>query len=256
MKNFFMFLFIFIMFTPQITQAVNISASSAILISDENIIYEKNAYKKMPMASTTKIMTAICAIENTNTNMPIRVDDKAVGIEGSSIYLEKGEIITLKELIYGMMLNSGNDAATAIAIAVGGSVENFCKMMNQCAKKIGAINTNFTNPSGLYDENHYTTACDLAKITVYAMKNPLFKDIVSRKSMKISKSYGVRYLKNHNKLLNTYDGCIGVKTGYTKKCGRCLVSSAERGSKTLVAVTLNAPDDWRDHKLMLDMGFN
>ena len=258
MKKFFVFLFAFTIIFSQEVYALNISASSAVLINEETktVIYEKNAYKKMPMASTTKIMTAICTIENMNTNIPIKVDDRAIGIEGSSIYLEKGETITLKELLYGMMLNSGNDAATAIAIAVGGSVENFCTMMNMCAKKYGAVNTNFTNPSGLYDDNHYTTAYDLALITAHAMKNPLFKDIVSKKQMKISKGDGVRYLKNHNKLLTMYEGCTGVKTGYTKKCGRCLVSSAKRGEKSLIAVSLNAPDDWADHKNMLTYGFN
>ncbi len=238
--------------------ALSVSASSAVVIDgvSGHIIYEKNAYKKMPMASTTKIMTAICTIENINTNIPITVDDRAVGVEGSSIYLEKGEVITVKELLYAMMLNSGNDAATALAIAVSGSVDDFCHLMNSTAKTIGAKNTNFTNPSGLYDDNHYTTAYDLALIASYAMKNPLFCDIVSTKEMKISKGAdGSRYLKNHNKLLWQYEGCTGVKTGYTKKCGRCLVSSAQKDGATLVAVTLNAPDDWRDHTAMLNYGF-
>lgn len=238
--------------------ALSTSAASAVLIeaSSGHVIYEKNAHKKMPMASTTKIMTALCTIENINTNIPITVDNRAIGVEGSSIYLEQGEVITIKELLYGMMLNSGNDAATALAIAVSGSVEDFCKLMNRTAKNIGTKNTNFKNPSGLYEDEHYTTAHDLALITAYAMKNPLFCDIVSTKEMKISKGNDKsRYLKNHNKLLWQYDGCTGVKTGFTKKCGRCLVSSAEKDGVSLVAVTLNAPDDWSDHTAMLNYGF-
>lgn len=238
--------------------ALSLSASSAVLIDADSasVVYEKEPYKKMPMASTTKIMTAICAIENTNTNMPLTVPDEAVGIEGSSVYLEKGEVITIKELLYAMMLNSGNDAATALAIAVSGSVEEFCNLMNRTAKNIGAKNTNFTNPSGLYDENHYTTAYDLALITSYALKNPLFAEIVATKVKKVSKGTDdSRYLKNHNRLLWQYEGCTGVKTGFTKKCGRCLVSSAKIDGLGFIAVTLNAPDDWRDHTAMLDYGF-
>lgn len=238
--------------------AISTSASSAVLIEalSGHVVYQKNAHKKMPMASTTKIMTALCTIENINTNIPITVDNRAIGVEGSSIYLEQNEVITIKELLYGMMLNSGNDAATALAVAVSGSVEDFCKLMNHTAKNIGAKNSNFTNPSGLYEDNHYTTAYDLALISAYAMKNPLFCDIVSTKEMKISKGpNGSRYLKNHNKLLWQYEGCTGIKTGYTKKCGRCLVSSAQKDGVHLVAVTLNAPDDWHDHKTMLDYGF-
>ncbi len=257
-KRIFILAFLFLFFGNTSILALDISASSAILIDSDSakVIYEKNAYKKMPMASTTKIMTAICTIENINTNMPLRVPDEAVGIEGSSIYLQKGEVITIKELLYGMMLNSGNDAATALAIAVSGSVEEFCRLLNRTAKNIGAKNTNFTNPSGLYDENHYTTAYDLALITSYALKNPLFAQIVSSKQQKISRgNEDSRYLKNHNRLLWQYEGCTGVKTGYTKKCGRCLVSSAKRDGIGFIAVTLNAPDDWRDHTLLLDYGF-
>lgn len=240
--------------------ALSLSASSAILIDSVtgDAVFEKNADKRMPMASTTKIMTAICAIENINTNIPVTVDSRAVGVEGSSIYLAHGEVITIKELLYGMMLNSGNDAATALAIAVSGSVEEFCSLMNRTANRIGAVSTNFVNPSGLYDDNHYTTARDLALITAYAMKNPLFRAVVGTKEMTVSNSTadGKRYLKNHNKLLWQYDGCTGVKTGYTKKCGRCLVSSAQRDGAELIAVTLNAPDDWRDHTALFDYGFS
>lgn len=234
-------------------------AASAILIetSTNTVIFEKNAHKKLPMASTTKIMTALCALESGDPDRLVKVDDRAIGIEGSSIYLAKGEELTLRELIYGLMLHSGNDAAVAIACAVSGSVGDFAKLMNETAKKIGAKNTNFENPNGLDSKEHYTTAYDLALITSYALKNPEFAEIVSTYTTTISngdKGYD-RQLKNHNKLLKMYDGCTGVKTGFTKKCGRCLVSSAKRENTELVAVTLNDGDDWNDHIKMLDYGF-
>ncbi len=238
----------------------SVSAKAAIVMecSTGEVLFEKNSHLSLPMASTTKIMTAICAIENYPINLPVAVDDRAVGIEGSSIYLEKGEIIYMRDLLYGMMLKSGNDAATAIACEVSGSVEKFAELMNSSAKKYGAKNTNFVNACGLYDDNHYTTAWDLAKITVHALENESFAEIVSTKEKRISngsKDYD-RILKNHNKLLFSYEGCKGVKTGYTKKCGRCLVSTAERDGVSLVCVTLNAPDDWNDHRAMLDFGFS
>lgn len=233
--------------------ALSLSASSAVLMDMEGkILFEKNSDTPLPMASTTKIMTAICAIENCNTNLPIIIDSRSVGIEGSSVYLKEGERITVKELLYALMLNSGNDAATAIAIAVSGDVEDFALLMNDTAKRIGVLSTNFTNPSGLYEDGHYTTARDLAKITAYAMENPLFRHIVACMTQKISAPEGSRYLKNHNRLLTELEGCIGVKTGYTKKCGRCLVSAKATGDKEYIAVTLNAPDDWRDHKAMYE----
>lgn len=238
----------------------DISAQAAILIecSSNKIIYEKSAYDKLPMASTTKIMTALCAIENSNINTIVEVDKRAVGVEGSSVYLEYGEKISIHDLLYGLMLHSGNDAAEAIAYAVSGSKEKFVALMNKTAKKIGATNTHFKNPSGLYDDEHYTTAYDLACISSYAMKNKTFSKIVSAKNAKITngnKSYD-RVLTNHNKLLNMYSGCIGIKTGYTKKCGRCLVSCAEKDGIKLICVTLNAPDDWNDHITLLNSGFS
>ncbi len=257
-KLIFVLCFIITFHNPAKAEAISLSAASAILIDSTTgrVIYEKNADKKMPMASTTKIMTAICTIENINSNVPIKVNSDAAGIEGSSIYLKAGERITIKELLCGMLLNSGNDAATALALEVGGSVEGFSEIMNKTAIKIGANSTNFSNSSGLYEDNHYTTARDLAKISAYAMENPLIRWIVSSKELKISNGdKGARFLKNHNKLLWQYEGCTGIKTGYTKKCGRCLVSSAKRGSRELIAVTLNAPDDWRDHKILFDYGF-
>ena len=205
----FMILFLIFLLVPVYAncQVPSVSAKAAVVIEAEsgNIIYSKNHNQKLPMASTTKIMTAICAIESINTNIPITISDKAVGIEGSSVYLKKNEVITVKELLYGLMLNSGNDAAVAIAVAVSGTPEDFAELMNKTAKNIGAQNTNFTNPSGLYEENHYTTAYDLALISAYAIKNPLFREIVSTKEQKISNNPGIRYLKNHNKLLKMYE---------------------------------------------------
>ena len=237
-----------------------ISAQSAVVIetSGNRIIYQKNPHKKLPMASTTKIMTAICAIEAGNIDRTVVVDDRAVGVEGSSVYLAKGERLTVRDLLYGLMLHSGTDAAVAIACSVSGSVEDFAKLMNDTAVRIGAVNTHFDNPNGLDSDNHYTTAYDLALITSYGLKNADFAEIVSTYTATIpngDKPYP-RKLKNHNRLLKTYEGCIGVKTGYTRRCGRCLVSAAERDNKRLVAVTLNDGNDWADHSAMLDYGFD
>lgn len=251
---------VFIIFSPFRAFCVGSSAVSAVVIetSTNSVVYEKNAYSKMPMASTTKIMTAICAIESGNVDRVVTVNDKAVGIEGSSIYLAHGEKLSVKDLLYGLMLNSGNDAAVAIACAVSGNTESFVALMNETAKKIGAKNTHFDNPNGLDGKTHYTTAYDLAIITSYALKNKTFAQIVSTYKKTIpngDRGYD-RVLKNHNKLLKLYDGCTGVKTGFTKKSGRCLVSSAKRGGTELVAVTLNDGNDWQDHISMLDYGFN
>lgn len=185
----------------------------------------------------------------------VKIAPEAVGVEGSSIYLRNGEVLTLRELVYGLMLNSGNDAAVAIACAVSGSVEEFSKLMNTKAKEIGVKNSHFQNPNGLDEEGHYTTAYDLALIAAYALKNEEFKKIVSTYQTTIEGPEGKRYLTNHNKLLKRMEGCIGVKTGFTKKSGRCLVSAAERRGVTLVAVTLSAPEDWNDHMSMMDYAY-
>ena len=239
--------------------ALELSASSAVVVELETgaVVYAKAEDTKRTMASTTKIMTAICALEEGDLSKKVKIPPRAVGIEGSSIYLREAEELTLKELVYGLMLNSGNDAAVAIAYAVAGSVEDFAKLMNTKAKEIGAKNTHFMNPNGLDEDGHYTTAKDLAMIAAYAMKNKDFREIASTYQTTIpgSEEGTKRYLTNHNKLLKRMEGCIGVKTGFTKKSGRCLVSSAERGGVTLVAVTLNAPDDWNDHINMMNYGF-
>ncbi len=240
------------------TQALSLSAQSAVLIDarDGKILYEKDADTPRPMASTTKIMTALVALENGDVNEMIDIPDEAVGVEGSSIYLQKGERMTLLELLYALLLQSANDAAVAIAVGVGGSVPDFARMMNEKAIELGLTSTHFENPNGLDADGHVTTARELAILTAEALKNPTFAEIVSTYKRKISgPDGGVRLVVNHNKLLNMYDGCVGVKTGFTKKSGRCLVSAACRESLTLVAVTLSAPDDWRDHTALLNYGY-
>ena len=217
-----------------------------------DVIYEKNAYEKLPMASTTKIMTAIVAIENCDLDKEVTIPPEAVGIEGSSLYLKQDDKMSMRELLFGLMLRSANDAAVAIAVNISGSVEGFADLMNTKAKELGLENTHFMNPNGLDDENHYTTAYDLARLTHYAMQNSAFAEIVSTLKYSVNGNTVV----NHNKLLRIYEGCCGVKTGFTKKSGRCLVSAATREGVSLIAVTLNAPDDWNDHKAMFDMGFS
>jgi D-alanyl-D-alanine carboxypeptidase/D-alanyl-D-alanine carboxypeptidase (penicillin-binding protein 5/6) len=240
-------------------EQIGVSAASAILIEAEGgrVLYEKNADVRRGMASTTKIMTALVALESGNVDRTVTVPADAVGVEGSSLYLVAGEKMTLRQLLYALMLRSANDVAAAIAIAVGGSVEGFAEMMNGRAEKMGLENTHFENPHGLDGDGHYTTARELAIITAEALKNEDFVRIVSTFSARLPLD-GVpdrRVVVNHNRLLSDYEGCIGVKTGFTKKCGRCLVTAAERGGVRLIAVTLNAPDDWSDHKRMLDHGF-
>ncbi len=245
--------------TRENTAPPSVSAKGAVLIEAESreILFEKNAHLPMGMASTTKIMTALVALESMDPDTLVTIPKEAVGIEGSSIYLIEGEQLTLCELLYALLLSSANDAATAIAIAVGGSEEAFCAQMNQRARELGLQSTRFENPHGLYHEDHYTTAYELAVIAAHALSIPLFREIVSTYTKKIHHDGipNVRLLCNHNKLLRSYEGAIGVKTGFTKKTGRTLVSAAERDGMTLIAVTLDAPNDWRDHTAMLDFGF-
>ena len=230
-----------------------ISASSAILIDGNTgrVLYEKNAGKQSLIASTTKIMTALVVCEQCNVLDRMRIPAEAVGIEGSSMYLRKGEVLTLQELLYGLMLRSGNDAAVALAIYCGGTVEGFAELMNDKAHSLGMKNTHFENPNGLDSPAHYSTAEDMAILTRYAMQNPIFARTVSTKSVRM----GERVLQNHNKLLWRYPGADGVKTGFTKAAGRILVSSACRQGRRLIAVTMNDPDDWNDHAHLLDKGF-
>lgn len=236
----------------------SVSAHGAILIdaSSGKILFEKNATLRLPMASTTKIMTALVALEYGDLQKTVSVDSRAVGTEGSSVYLENGEKITLGDLLYCLMLASANDAASAIAYAIAGGNEQFAALMNKKAAELGLFDTSFKNPHGLDADGHYTTAEDLALLSAHALSDPEFLKIVSTNSAKIKTDREERTLFNHNRLLRNYDGCIGVKTGFTKKSGRCLVSAAERGGLRLVCVTLGAPDDWNDHKNLLDYGFS
>ena len=231
-----------------------LSAEKAILAdaATGRILYEKNADSRSLIASTTKIMTALVVCEQCNVLDRMRIPKEAVGIEGSSMYLQEGEVLTLQELLYGLMLHSGNDAAVALAIYCGGTVEGFAEMMNDKARQIGLQNSHFENPNGLDAPGHYSTARDLAMLAAYAMQNPIFSKTVSTKNIAI----GQRYLHNHNKLLWQVEGADGVKTGYTRAAGRILVSSALRDGRRLVAVTINAPDDWHDHAMLLEQGFS
>ncbi len=247
-------------FTLPIQAAPSLSASAAVLMEESGgrILMDVNAHTRMPMASTTKIMTAIVALESTDVQKTVTVSEKAVGIEGSSVYLKAGEELTMEQLLYALLLESANDAAAAIAIEIAGDISAFSDMMNETAKRIGLTETHFTNPHGLDDEMHYTTAYDLALLASYALKNETFRKIVSthKTTVPLNGSDGTRLLVNHNKMLKIYDGAIGVKTGYTRRSGRCLVSAAERDGVTMIAVTLSAPDDWHDHTSMLDYGFS
>jgi len=257
MKRFvFTYLFIFLINFP--AYAMDLSAECACLVSADTgeVIYAKREREKRPMASTTKIMTGLIASEYERPDEIVTVSANAESQEGSSIYLKKGEKISLDDLLCGLMLNSGNDAAVAIAEHIGKNVESFAELMTKKAKEIGANDTNFKNPNGLDEEGHYTTAYDLALIAAHAMKNENFaKTVATKNSTAALESGQILYFKNHNKLLDMYEGANGVKTGFTKASGRCLVSAAEREGVRLIAVTLNAPDDWNDHKKMLDYGF-
>ncbi len=249
----------FLLGTAEVSAAPSISAESAVVIDAENgrVMFEKNAYTTHGMASTTKIITAITALETGDLNSVAKVSAKTAAVEGSSMYLEENEEITLENLLYGLMLVSGNDAATAIAEHISGSEEKFVELMNQKAAEIGALSTHLENPHGLSAETHFTTAYDLAKITAYALKNPKFAEIVSTKTKNITSADGsVRTLNNHNRFLRIYDGCIGVKTGFTKATGRCLVTAVRKSDMTLICVTLCDPNDWDDHKAMYDYVFD
>lgn len=239
--------------------AVSTSAVSAVLIEAETgtVLYEKNAHEQRAMASTTKIMTAILTIEAGDLDREFTVDSYAIMVEGTSMGLREGDRVSRRDLLYGILLPSGNDAANAAAVSVSGSISAFVKLMNEKAAGLGLKNTHFATPSGLDAEGHYTTATDLAMLTAYAMKNEVFREIVKCRSAEVE--FGnppyKRTLYNSNKMLRLYDGAIGVKTGFTDNARRCLVSAAERGGVTLIAVTLNAGDDWNDHTKMLDYGF-
>ena len=235
-------------------KAEAISAKSAILMdaTTGRVLYEKDADRQSLIASTTKIMTALVVCEQCNVLDRMRIPKEAVGIEGSSMYLKEGEVLTIQELLYGLMLRSGNDAAVALAIYCGGTVEGFAELMNDKAHALGMKDSHFVNPNGLDAPGHYATARDMAVLAAYAMENPIFAQTVSTKTV----TTGNRVLTNHNKLLWQVEGADGVKTGFTKAAGRILVSSASRQGRRLIAVTMNDPNDWKDHKELLDGGFS
>ncbi|WP_102710763.1 D-alanyl-D-alanine carboxypeptidase family protein [Paenibacillus castaneae] len=235
----------------------NAKASALIDVESGRVLFSHNGNTSMRIASLTKIMTAIVAIEHGKLKDMVKVSKRAVGKEGSSIYLQLNEEMSLSHMLYGLMLRSGNDAATAIAEHVGGSEEGFVHLMNEKAAFLGLNNTQFKNPHGLDEDGHYSSANDLAKLTAYALKNKVFAEIVSTRVKKVPNphdKWDYSYT-NKNKMLSMYEGADGVKTGYTKKSLRCLVSSATREGQQLAAVTINDSDDWADHRKMLDWGF-
>lgn len=240
-----------------IAKADGKSATIVMEAETGRVLKADNAQTQLPLASTTKIVTAITVIENTDTERIITIPNQAEGIEGSSIYVKSGQKWKLTDLLYGLMLRSGNDAAVALAFATAGGIEEFAALMNKTATNAGAFNSNFVNPHGLHDDEHYTTAYDLALITRYAMKSELFKEIVASKMHKYTDENGeIGVFYNKNKMLARYDGANGVKTGYTKQSGRCLVSSANREDMQLICVVLNVYSMWQTSAMLLDNCFS
>lgn len=246
---------------PLSASAYNTSAKAAIVIDGTTgeILYSQNCDARLPMASTTKIMTALLLCElGGDLTQTVVTTREMVTVEGSSMGLQVGDTVSYHDLLYGMMLASGNDAANTTAVAIGGSVNKFVAIMNERAKKMGLTNTHFVTPSGLDAEGHYTTAYELAIITKEALKNEKFARAVATAKARLC--YGNppynRTLTNHNKLLKMYDDVVGVKTGFTKKSGRCLVSAAKKDGKLVIAVTLNDGNDWQDHRHLLDLGLS
>ncbi len=231
-----------------------VGARSAIVLdaTTGRVLYEKNADEKALIASTTKIMTALLVCEQCNVLDRVKIPREAVGAEGSSVYLREGEILTVQELLYALMLGSGNDAALALAIYCAGTAEGFAERMNDKARLLGLSDTHFVNPHGLDHPDHYSTARDLATLACFAMKNAIFAKTVSTKQVTI----GERTLTNHNRLLWRVAGADGVKTGFTRAAGRTLVSSAVRDGRRVVVVTLNDPDDWSDHAALYEKAFS
>lgn len=233
---------------------VTVSAQSAVLMEAESgrVLYAKDADTQRLIASTTKLMTALVALESGHSlEEDVTIPTEAAGVEGSSLYLKAGETVKLKTLLYGMLLHSGNDAATAVALYCAGSLEAFAQEMNDKARELGMTNSHFTNPTGLDGEEHYSTAYDMALLARACLQTPELAEMTATRSVTMEG----RTLVNHNKLLWRYEGCVGMKTGYTQAAGRTLVSAAQRDGMTLIAVTLNAPNDWSDHAALLDYGF-
>lgn len=252
--------FTVISYANEDTPAVQVKAKACIVMDMDTgrVLYGLNGREQLPMASTTKIMSALLTLEQPNLDEEFVVDPNAIKVEGSSMGLVEGDIVTLRSLAVGMLLPSGNDAANAAAVRIGGSIENFVAMMNQRAQELHMENTHFVTPSGLDDEEHYTTAYDLALLAKEAMQNELFRSICSQ--YRVQAVFGnppyQRYLTNHNKLLERYEYAVGVKTGYTQKAKRCLVSAAEKDGKSLICVTLSAEDDWNVHEKLFEFYFD
>lgn len=260
MKKIFSLILCFIICFSLNFKASATSAKGCIVICGDTgqMIYGENEDFRLPMASTTKIMTGLLLCEYGNLDREIVTTKEMVTVEGSSMGLLEGDTVSLKTLLYGLLLASGNDAANTIAIVVGGSVKGFVEMMNERAIKMGLKDTHFETPSGLDGDTHFTTCRELALIAREAMKNENFREVVATESIAVS--YGNppynRRITNHNRLLKTYDDVVGVKTGFTKKSGRCLVSAARKDGKYVIAVTLNDPNDWQDHRALLDKGLD
>ena len=250
----------FLKFDVQNAKAEALTSAKAMCVmetSSKRVLYSKNMEEKLAMASTTKIMTAITAIESgMDLDEIFEISEKSVGISGTSIYLRKGEKLTLRKLLYGLMLVSGNDASVAIGEKVGNGVEHFIDMMNWKARQIGAFNSHFENTHGLDQQGHYTTAYDLALITSYALKNEVFKEIVSTKNIQITNEDGkIRYFKNKNKLLFSLEGAEGVKTGFTDDAGRCLVSAVNKNGMEIVCVVLNCGPMFEESAVLLNKAY-
>jgi serine-type D-Ala-D-Ala carboxypeptidase (penicillin-binding protein 5/6) len=256
------FALVFVMVSKEVQAAPSLSAQRAVLMDGDTgrVLYEKDAHSKSRIASITKIMTAVLAVESGRMDEDVTVSENASGTEGSSLYLKAGEKIKLEDLVYGLMLRSGNDSAVAIAEFVGGSLEGFVHLMNQKAAEIGMKDSHFSNPHGLDDhEDHYSTAYDMALLTKYAMENDLYKKIAGTKvhTAPNPEEKWDRKWKNKNRLVTElYKYSTGGKTGYTKRAKRTLVSTASKDGENLIAVTLNAPDDWNDHIGMFEYGFD
>ncbi len=246
--------FLLVFLLPNAQRGMDAAAYSAraecvLEVSSRRILHEKNAATPLPNASTTKVLTAILIIDDCDLTEEVTIPAQAAGTEGSSIYLKAGDVYTAEELLYGLMLRSGNDAAVALALHHSGSIEAFAQAMNEKAAMLGARDSLFVNPHGLPDKRHKTTACDLALIAAYAMQNETFRTIVS------TKYYAARGWQNKNKMLFSYEGANGVKTGFTTDAGRCLVTSAERGDMSLVSVVLNAPEMYEHTAQLLNTAF-
>ena len=248
------------LFPHKLSAELSVSAKACVLMDGDTgaVLYSKNKDTPLAMASTTKIMTALLCLENERLYEEFTVDEKAIRVEGSSMGLISGDRVNLKTLAIGMLLLSGNDSANAAAVFDAGSTQKFVEKMNLRAKEIGMKNTSFETPSGLDGEKHYSTAYDMSLLASFALKNENFVEICSKSKMTVTfgKDPMTRTFYNHNRLLKEVEGCIGLKTGFTKKAGRCLVSAVKRNGRTLVCVTLSAPNDWQDHKRLYNYGFS